>query len=182
MKKLSIIGIFIIIGASMNGCNDGKGSTWRETLANRLSLYGHRNWIVVADAAYPSQSRAGIETVVTHEEQLTVVAEVLKALGSTKHVRANVYLDKELTAVPETDAPGVEAYRIRLNQMLEGRIAGSPLHEDLISKLDDAGKTFNVLILKTTLTIPYTSVFFELGCGYWDDASESKLRSSLKGE
>ncbi|MDE3198919.1 MAG: hypothetical protein KGN84_21400 [Acidobacteriota bacterium] len=27
--------------------------SWRATLEERLPLYGHRNWIVVADSAYP---------------------------------------------------------------------------------------------------------------------------------
>ena len=38
---------------------------WRATLDERLPLLGHRNWIVVADAAYPWQASAGIETIDT---------------------------------------------------------------------------------------------------------------------
>jgi len=38
---------------------------WRATLDDRLPLLGHRNWIVVADSAYPWQASAGIETIVT---------------------------------------------------------------------------------------------------------------------
>ena len=182
MKRLAFIGIALMIGASMNGCDDRKESTWKNVLAERLQLYGHRNWIVVADAAYPSQSRSGIETIVTRDDQLDVVTEVLKAVGGSRHVKGKIYLDKELKYIPEADAPGVEVYRTRLMQLLEEKDIEAPLHEDLIAKLDEAGKTFNVLVLKTTMTIPYTSVFFELGCGYWDDASESKLRNTLKGE
>jgi hypothetical protein len=29
------------------------------------------------------------------------------------------------------------------------------------------------------MTIPYTSVFFELECGYWDAASEKRLRELI---
>ena len=32
---------------------------WEETLKDRLEIYGHRNWLVIADSAYPSQSKAG---------------------------------------------------------------------------------------------------------------------------
>jgi hypothetical protein len=45
--------------------------------------------------------------------------------------------------------------------------------------LDEAGKTFNVLILKTNLTLPYTSVFLELDCGYWSEEAEQRLRAAL---
>src|SRR5919202_365318 len=32
-------------------------SDWKQELAERIPLYGHRNWIVVADSAYPAQAR-----------------------------------------------------------------------------------------------------------------------------
>jgi hypothetical protein len=53
-------------------------------------------------------------------------------------------------------------------------------HEELIGKLDEAAKTFRVLILKTNLTLPYTSVFLELDCGYWDAGSEERLRQAIR--
>jgi len=37
--------------------------------------------------------------------------------------------------------------------------------------------SFNVLIIKTNLTLPYTSVFFQLECGYWNAAAEENLRT-----
>jgi hypothetical protein len=29
------------------------------------------------------------------------------------------------------------------------------------------------------MTIPYTSVFFELDCGYWSAAAEQRLRKAM---
>jgi hypothetical protein len=55
-------------------------------------------------------------------------------------------------------------------------------HEDIIGKLDKAGKTFKVLIIKTPLAIPYTSLFLELDCGYWGPESEMKLREAIKAK
>lgn len=49
-------------------------------------------------------------------------------------------------------------------------------HEAIIHNLDAAGQLFNVLILKTTLRIPYTSIFLELECGYWNADAEKRLR------
>ena len=54
------------------------------------------------------------------------------------------------------------------------------LHEDLIARLDQAGKTFKIVMVKTTLAVPYTTVFLELDCGYWSPADEAKMREKMK--
>jgi ribonuclease D len=182
MKTILSSLLLIALGLTMNGGDENEGKAWRGTLASRLKLYGHRNWIVIADAAYPSQSRPGIETIATSEDQLKVLEEVLNAVSTSKHVRAQVYCDKELNSVMEKDAPGIDAYRNNLHRLLKGHTIHTPLHEELISKIDESARTFDVLILKSTLTLPYTSVFLELGCGYWDDGAEMRLRDALKEE
>ena len=54
------------------------------------------------------------------------------------------------------------------------------LHEQIIAKLDQVSQVFRVLIIKTDLTIPYTTVFFELGCAYWPaDAEDGCARRWL---
>src|SRR5438094_2383401 len=90
------------------------GSSWQKLVAERIPLYGHRNWIVIADSAYPAQSGAGIETVVSNADHLEVVQSVFTALSHSKHVRPIVYTDAELKFVNEKDAPGITAYRERL--------------------------------------------------------------------
>lgn len=44
----------------------------------------------------------------------------------------------------------------------------------------DAGQTFHVMLLKTNLTLPYTSVYIRLDCGYWSDEAEVQLRSAIE--
>jgi hypothetical protein len=156
-----------------------QAADWKETLKTSLPLLGHRNWIVVADAAYPWQVSPGVQTVPTGATQEEVTKAVLKALAATKHVKPTIYLDQELAYVPEDTAPGISTYR----EKLAGLLAGAPIsrlpHDHIIAKLDGAGKTFQILLLKTNMTIPYTSVFFELECGYWDAASEKRLRELI---
>ena len=152
---------------------------WKARLSSLIPLFGHRNWIVVADSAYPAQSRAGIETLVSREDQLHVVRHVLDAITSSAHIRANVYADKELALVPEVDAPGVEEYRRDLNAALHGAHVQYIPHEQIIHKLDQSAQVFCVLIIKTEMTIPYTSVFFELDCGYWNADAEQRLREAI---
>jgi D-ribose pyranose/furanose isomerase RbsD len=152
---------------------------WNTQLVELLPLFGHRNWIVVADSAYPAQSRAGIDTIVTGADQLAVVRHVFDVIGSAAHVRANVCADRELAYVSEVDAPGVENYRKDLTVALKGARVQYLPHEEIIAKLDQSAKVFRVLILKTEMTIPYTSVFFELDCGYWNATAEQRLRAAL---
>ena len=151
-------------------------------LERPLTVYGHRNWIVIADSAYPDQSRDGIETVIAHENQLAVLKAVLTFLSESKHVRPIVYTDQELPLVDESDAPGVSDYRDQLASILNGQTANVLSHEQIIGKLDEVSKTFRVLIIKTTLTIPYTSVFLQLDCAYWSADAESRLRAKMAAQ
>jgi L-fucose mutarotase/ribose pyranase (RbsD/FucU family) len=153
---------------------------WEESLRKNLPLYGHRNWVVVADSAYPSQSRQGIETIVADEDQQSVVEKVLSLLRSTHHVRPVIHLDRELAFVYEDDAPGVGVYRDWLKSSLEGAAISTQPHEDIISMLDRAALAFCVMVIKTNMTIPYTTVFFELDCAYWDGDSERRLRAAMQ--
>jgi hypothetical protein len=153
---------------------------WRATLDERLPLLGHRNWIVVADAAYPWQTSAGIETVETGADHLEVLRGVLEVIMRARHVRPAVHLDAELPFVAEAHAPGVTAYREGLAAALAGEVTRSLPHEEILALLDAAGRSFRVLLLKTTLTLPYTSVFVRLDCGYWSDEAEKALRAAIE--
>jgi len=171
--------ILLLLTASQLTADD---ATWRIKLEQQLPLLGHRNWIVVADSAYPWQTAAGIETVYTDADQVDVVKAVLKALGKAKHVEPAIYTDAELSHIPEEGAKGISDYREQLKKLFGGRKVQSLPHEQIIGKLDETGKTFHVLLLKTKLTLPYTSVFFQLDCGYWNADSEKKLRDAMKKE
>ncbi len=153
---------------------------WKATLQKRLPLLGHRNWIVVADSAYPLQTAPGIETLYVQADQLEVVKGVIAELAKTKHVKPTIYTDSEMKFVAEKNAPGIGTYRNGLEALLTNQPVQVLPHEQIISKLDEAGKTFKVLLIKTPLTKPYTSVFFQLECGYWNANSEAELRQAIK--
>jgi len=153
---------------------------WESRLKEALPALGHRNWIVVADSAFPLQISPGIEIIVSGEDHFAVLQKVLAALDASRHVKPHVWLDKELEFVPEELSPGADACRARLAALLQGRDAKPVLHEDLIARLDQAGRTFKILMIKTTLAVPYTSVFLELDCGYWPPESEAVMRERMK--
>lgn len=169
-------------GPAQGGHEGREQGAWVQVLKERLPLYGHRNWIVIADSAFPDQSRDGIETVVAHENQLAVLRTVLNVLSGSRHVRPIVYTDQELPLVDEADAPGVSDYRDQLAGILNGQAPSVLPHEQIIAKLDEVSKTFRVLIIKTTLTIPYTSVFLQLDCAYWGADAESRLRAKMAAQ
>ena len=153
---------------------------WKEKLQKELPLLGHRNWIVVADSAYPLQTAPGIETIYVEADQLEVVKGVIAELAKTKHVKPTIYTDAEMKFAAEKNAPGIGAYRDGLGKVLTNQPVQVLPHEQIIGKLDEAGKTFKVLLIKTPLTKPYTSVFFQLECGYWNGESEAELRKAMK--
>jgi hypothetical protein len=157
-------------------------SNWQEIIRDRLQLFGHRNWLVIADSAYPAQTRQGVETFVADEEQTTVLSRALAILSGCRHIKPTIYTDKELHFVSEQNAPGITAYRRQLESLFDGQQVHPLLHEDIISRLDQVGEMFRVLLIKTNMRIPYTSIFFELGCGYWDADPEKRLRAEMRSK
>jgi L-fucose mutarotase/ribose pyranase (RbsD/FucU family) len=152
---------------------------WEESLTGLLPLFGHRNWIVVADSAYPAQSCAGITTCVAGSDHIAVLRTALRSIDAQSHVRAKIYTDAELEFVPESDAPGISDLRNQLQECLRGHQSYKLPHDEIIARLDESARIFQVLIIKSNLTIPYTSVFIELDCGYWSADSEERIRTIM---
>jgi D-ribose pyranose/furanose isomerase RbsD len=144
----------------------GTSPDWNARLAQSMPLLGHRNWILVVDSAYPLQTSLGIETIETNANQVEVVRVVMAAINRSIQVRPVIYMDEELPFVSDDDVPGASAYRAEIAQLLHNYPVESLPHEKIISNIDEAGKTFHVLVLKTNMTIPYTSVFIRLDCKY----------------
>lgn len=185
--RFSLVCLLLIAVVGAVGCKDrgsaGRSSeSWEQRFRQLLALYGHRNWIVVADSAYPAQSGQGIETIVSGADHLDVLQKVLDGLAASKHVKPIIYTDQELQFVPEEGAAGVSAYRQRLATLFKNRPVSILPHGQIISKLDQVGRTFRVLIIKTNMTIPYTTVFLELDCAYWGADAEGKLRALVPSQ
>lgn len=153
--------------------------TWRDKVDESLPLLGHRNWILIVDSAYPLQSSAGVETVETDASQLEVARYVLNAIHHSIHVRPEILMDAELPFVPDEDAPGATAYRAEIAKLFPAAQIQSIPHEQLIARVDEAGKTMHVLVLKTKMTVPYSSIFIRLNCKYWSDDAEKRLRERM---
>jgi len=137
---------------------------------------------VVADMAYPAQNAPGIETIYVGGDHLSAVRTVLADIAKSPHVQGRVYLDAELDFVAEADGPGVTKYREELKWLLgPGGYAQTP-HEERIRALAEAAEQFQIVVLKTRMTIPYTTVFIQLDCGYWNGEAERRLRAAMQAK
>ncbi|MDO6516548.1 RbsD/FucU domain-containing protein [Zobellia uliginosa] len=152
---------------------------WEDELQDQVKLLGHRNWIVVADEAYPLQSSPGITMLRSNADHVKTLKSVKDIIDGQGHIKPIVYLDKEIDYIDESAAPGITDYRKTLNEVLRQKNVQKVIHDDIISMLDKASKQFNIVVIKTDFTIPYTSVFFQLDCKYWDSESETHLRDKM---
>jgi hypothetical protein len=186
-KNVSMRRILLVVGflaAASLGCAAPPAAlaAWKAKVAANLPLMGHRNWILVVDSAYPLQASPGVETVETNAGQIDVVRYVLSAVGRSIHVRPDIYMDSELAFVPDQDAPGASAYRAHIGEVLKGLKVQTLPHEKIIANIDEAGKLFHVLVLKTSMAIPYTSVFIRLDCKYWSADQEQRMRTNMAAQ
>ena len=174
------IAIFLVAGTLLGPAAPKPAiPDWQTTFHQRLSIYGHRNRIIVSDAAFPAYSQIGIETIVVDDSLPTVLKYVAQAIASSKHVRATVFLDQEFQFVQEADYPGVTQLRQEITNTLGKSKPTSISHSEVLSRIDEAGKTFRILFIKTNTTIPYTSVYMRLDCGYMTEEVENKIRNGV---
>lgn len=156
------------------------GNEWKSTVKSQLGLYGHRNWILVVDKAFPSQTANGIATIDTREDLFSVLKFTLVQIDSCAHVKPIVYTDKELNFITKDQVAEIESFRGELASMLGNKTPQVLLHDSVFTMIDEASKLFNVLILKTNQVIPYSSVFLQLDCKYWNVEKEKQLRDAMK--
>jgi D-ribose pyranose/furanose isomerase RbsD len=179
MRKHVLILILILAAASIAAAQTPAPPDWKFKVAQAMPLLGHRNWILIVDSAYPLQVSPGIETIDTGADQLEVLEHTLHVIERSTHVRPVITMDAELPYVPEADAPGVTVYRRHVGDVLHEYEVESLPHDQIIASIAQTADKFHVLILKTNLTIPYTSVFIRLDCKYWSSDAEKRLRQSI---
>ena len=176
---------FLALGAALLslGCAAMQsGSNWQAAVDRQAGQLGYRNWIVIAEASFPAHSRPGIRQVTAAVDVPEALDYVLKALEQTETVRPQVYVTRELRAVENDFAPGIDDLRKRLQGALHGHETTELDQQSLLTLLEDANRSFDVLVIRTTTALPYTSVFLELQPGYWDVDSETRLRDRIERE
>lgn len=175
---LSIIAAIVSVGCG----NVSDPTDWKSSASQQVKQLGYRNWIVIAEASFPAHSRSGIRQVNAEAEIPEVVDYVLNAIGETQHVRPRIYLTREARAVENDFAPGMDELRERITASLHSHEPTELDQQSLITLLESANLSFDVLVIRTTTALPYATVFMELQPGYWDAESEDRLRRRIQRE
>lgn len=182
MNPLGLVTTLIAVVLTA-GCGSLSHPTdWRESVANQVNQLGYRNWIVIAEASFPAHNRPGFRQVTASAEIPEVVDYVLNAIEQNQHVRPRVYLTRELRAVENDFAPGIDELREQVKASLHSHEPTELDQQSLITLLESANQSFDVLVIRTPTALPYTSVFMELQPGYWDAESEERLRQRISRE
>ncbi len=153
---------------------------WKRELAARLPLYGHRNWILVVDKAFPFQAASGITYLDSKAPLPEALKHVLGSIQDSPHIKPMVYQDAEISLIDDQLAPGADDLKQQIHALLKDHPVRSLPHEAVFEKMDEAAKLFGVLVIKTEAIIPYSSIFIELDCAYWDAEREQQLRLKEK--
>lgn len=172
-----------VLAVSTLGCAHFQpGTSWKNAVNHQVAQLGYRNWIIVAEASFPAHSRPGFQQVTADVDVPEAVDYVLQAMEMTEHVRPRVYLPREQRSVENEFAPGIEEMRKRIRASLHGHEANELDQQSLLTLLENASHSFDVLVIRTHTALPYSSVFLELQPGYWDSESESRLRDRIRAE
>lgn len=175
--------LFPLMALLWQGCASmGGGEPWKGAVQRQVAELGFRNWIVIAEASFPAYSRTGVHHISANAEIPETLAYVLESIDQTQHVKPNVYLTRELRSMSNDVAPGIDELRAKTQSAMIGIESTSLDQESLMSLLADANRSFEVLIIRTTSALPYSSVFIELQPGYWDAESEQQLRDRMSND
>jgi hypothetical protein len=159
-----------------------KPFTWKDAANRQIGQLGYRNWIIIAEASFPAHNGPGFRQVTADVDVPEAVDYVLNTLEQTEHVRPGVYLPREQRSVENDFAPGIDELRKKIRASLHGHETTELDQQSLITLLEDASRSFDVLVIRTQTALPYSSVFLELQPGYWDADSENRLREKIQNE
>lgn len=176
--------MFCCIGVLVLGScsSQQQPSPWVGTLRNEIGYLGARNWVVISEAAFPVQSRRGVRVIQLDADIPDVLAGVEQVIEEKHHLKPRVYVTAELESVPYDYAPGIRSHKKRLSEALQGRETVKLDNSMLMRLLEDTRKTYRILVIKTRTALPYSSVFIELGSGYWDAESDAVLRQEIESK
>ncbi len=176
---VSLAACFCVL--SLVGCigNSVDHRPWQGEIRHELGYLGARNWVVIAEAAFPIASRSGLRVIQVDADIPDVLESLEDLIEEKHHVKPRIHIAREIGRLDYDYAPGVDVHRAELEEALHGRQAVRLDHKILMSLVNNTAKSYRVLVIKTRTALPYSSVFVELDSGYWDAESETALRKSM---
>jgi hypothetical protein len=123
-----------------------------------------------------------VQVIATGAAHLDVLAHVMAYLRASPAVRPLIALDEEFRFVPDDHAPGATRLYAEVLKLLDGQ-SHEPirreLHATLLAEVNALARDYSVIVIKTNGTIPYSSIFLTLECGYWTAEDEAVLRQTM---
>ena len=161
LRKIPVFIHLAAVAVLLLSCqfNSKQSPNWQDEFQQKLPLLGHRNWVLVVDKAFPLQSAKGMTVINTGEQLPEVLQYVMGSISASTHVKSIVFTDLEFAQITEDLSPGVDGLKKSISALLKDQQINTLLHNDVFAKLDAASDLFEVLVLKTESTIPYSSVF-----------------------
>lgn len=138
---------------------------WKDRLIELLPLFGHRNWIIVADGAFPMSSQPGIETIHSFDTLPNTLSQVLEMIGKCPHLRPEAMLADELNGLPADIA---EPLRTEVLGQVSDYRPYFESHVTILQEMYRHASNYRILMIKTHAYVPFTSAFLKLECGYWE--------------
>lgn len=185
IKQLGLLGL-LVCAIWLTACTGKTGAIkneqtadWKTEFRKKLPLLGHRNWILVVDKAFPLQQSAGMEYIYAPEGMEAVLREVILGIKASDHIKPIIYRDSELEFVKPLVGAKADQLIQSTQAILKGTAVNTMLHDSVFKQLDREAGLFKVLVIKTNETVPYSSTFIKLDCGYWDAAKEAELRKQM---
>jgi D-ribose pyranose/furanose isomerase RbsD len=181
--SLVLFSLFVILATGcvqQNTTKVNENTHWQSKLATTIDAFGHRNWILVVDKAFPSLSSPNIEVVFADVDIRTAIDTTIKMLENATHVMPIIYIDKEFAYISENELKGITEFRKKAHASIHSFNPKQLYHEEVFNKVKEVSSLFKVLVIKTNETTPYSSVFIELDCKYWSGKQEEALRKAMR--
>lgn len=152
----------------------------RKQIAPNLFQLGARNWVIVADTAYPLPAGESVVCINVPCNLADTLREVLDLMESEGAVVPRLWVSHELSAVQEKRAPGIKAYRTELEKLLLGRFHYEVNSRVVDMQINKAAKDYRILVIRTSSRLPYSSIAIELDSGYWNSDAELEVRQRIE--
>ncbi len=177
-RAILLFGLYLLL----QGCAmfEHRQSPWKAAVHRHTSQLGFRNWIIIAEASFPALGRTGVMQVPANVEIPEALDYVLKDIDQSQHVKPSIFFTRESQVIDNDSAPGIDLLRQKVRQSIQEMATTTMEQDSLLTVLQDINRSFDVLIIRTNTTLPYSSIFIELQPGYWDAESEDKLRQRMQ--
>jgi hypothetical protein len=183
MKKTFVFPFLCLVALLMTSCTNNQSinevTSWKDQVHDKLGVYGHRNWIIISDNAFPYQAGENIDVIVSDKSLLETIQFVANEIESYSHIKPAPYADLELDFVREIDLQGISQFRKEQQAIFDKYSFQKLPHLEIVEKIKNASELFKVLTIKTKSDIPYGSIFIELDCNYWNQEAENNVRQGI---